>query len=258
MDKLQWFKFTPSDWMMGKIQRCPEVTQARFLRLCCLYWNKECKLSIEDAIIEIDKEHFETLKNKKIISVNSTHFSISFLDEQYLEIDEKAKNRSESGIIGNLKRWHPDIYSKFELKKISLKEAIELSKSIATQSLPDSTPIAKQSQNIADKSREDKDNNNMSTLVDISFDFDAYIKAINDAFGKNHRVVTPKLRRQMTALLKTGLTKEDIMTAIENCKNSEFHKKENYRHCTPEFFSRIDKVDYWSDVTETKKQKIQL
>ena len=65
MDKLQWFKFTPSDWMMGKIQRCPEITQARFMRLCCLYWNKECLLSIEDAEIEIDKEHLDILIAKK-------------------------------------------------------------------------------------------------------------------------------------------------------------------------------------------------
>jgi hypothetical protein len=156
MDKLQWFKFTPSDWMMGKIQRCPEVTQARFLRLCCLYWNKECEISIDDAIIEIDKEHFDILKSKKIISVNDTHFNISFLDEQFLEINENAKSKSNNGIIGNLKRWHPTIYSKFESKEISLNEAIKQSQSIASQSLPDSNPIAKQSQSIADKNREDK------------------------------------------------------------------------------------------------------
>jgi len=69
MDKLQWFKFAPSDWMMGKIQRCPEVTQARFLRLSCLYWNKECNLSYEDAEIEIDQEHLDVLIKKKIIKV---------------------------------------------------------------------------------------------------------------------------------------------------------------------------------------------
>ena len=146
MDKLQWFKFTPSDWMMGKIQRCPEVTQARFMRLCCLYWNKECNLSIEDAEIEIDKEHFDILIAKKIISKNETYFNISFLDEQFLEIQESSNDKSKSGIIGNLKRWHLAIYNDYEAKKISLEKAIELSKVIADQSHPDSTPIADQSQ----------------------------------------------------------------------------------------------------------------
>jgi hypothetical protein len=156
MDKLQWFKFTPSDWMMGKIQRCPEVTQARFMRLCCLYWNKDCNLSIDDAEIEIDKEHFDILVSKKIISKNETYFNISFLDEQFLEIQESSNDKSKSGIIGNLKRWHLAIYNDYKAKKISLEKAIELSKVIADQSHPDSTPIADQSQNIAEKIREDK------------------------------------------------------------------------------------------------------
>lgn len=156
MDKLQWFKFTPSDWMMGKIQRCPEITQARFMRLCCLYWNKDCNLSIEDAEIEIDKEHFDILVSKKIISKNETHFNISFLDEQYLEIEDNTKDKSRSGIIGNLKRWHPSIYNEFKDKKISLEDAVNKSKIIADLSHPDSTPIAPQSQNIAEKKREEK------------------------------------------------------------------------------------------------------
>ena len=61
MDKLQWFKFRPSDWMMGKIMRCDEITQARYMRLVCLYWNKGCDLSYEDAEIEIDKKHLNKM-----------------------------------------------------------------------------------------------------------------------------------------------------------------------------------------------------
>jgi len=156
MEKLQWFKFTPSDWMMGKIQRCPDITQARFLRLCCLYWNKECELSKEDAIIEIDKEHFDCLESKKIISCIDNVINISFLDEQFLEIQEVKDGKSKSGLIGNLKRWHPAIYAKFKSKKISLEDAIKESQTVAKQSHTDSTPIADQSQNIADKKREDK------------------------------------------------------------------------------------------------------
>jgi len=158
MDKLQWFKFTPSDWFMGKIQRCSEITQARFLRLCCLYWNKECNLSIEDATIEIDKEHLDILISKKIISVNNAHLNISFLDEQFLEIQDNTTNKSTSGIIGNLKRWHPSIYADFSSKKINLETAIKLSKTIANQSHTDSTPIADQSQANRETSqtREDK------------------------------------------------------------------------------------------------------
>lgn len=153
MEKLQWFKFNPTDWVMGKIQRCPEITQARFMRLICLYWNKECKLLIEDAEIEIDKEHLDILINKKIILTNDTFLNISFLDEQFYEIETNQKDKSKSGVIGNLKRWHLDIYNKFMNKEISLEQAIEQSKVIAHLSHTDCTPIATQSQNIAEKRR---------------------------------------------------------------------------------------------------------
>ena len=101
MDKLQWFKFTPSDWMMGKIQRCPEITQARFLRLCCLYWNKESNLLRDDAIIEIDQEHYDVLLSKKIITDDGAHVSIQFLDEQLEDIAETSKGKSKAAKI----RW---------------------------------------------------------------------------------------------------------------------------------------------------------
>jgi hypothetical protein len=156
MEKLQWFKFTPTDWIMGRIQRCPEVTQARFMRLCCLYWNKECKMLIEDAEIEIDIEHLDILISKKIILTDNFYINISFLDEQLFEIEDNVKDKRTSGLIGNLKRWHIDIYNKFMNKEITLEQAIDMSKTIAPLSHPDGTPIAPPSQNIADKIREEE------------------------------------------------------------------------------------------------------
>jgi hypothetical protein len=102
MDKLHWFKFTPTDWVMGKIQRCPEITQARFMRLICLYWNKECVLSYEDAEIEIDKEHLDILISKKIIKLNENFVSIEFLNEQLVDISETSQKRRDAV----LKRWN--------------------------------------------------------------------------------------------------------------------------------------------------------
>jgi hypothetical protein len=101
MDKLQWFKFSPTDWIMGKIQRCPEITQARFMRLICLYWNKECVLSYEDAEIEIDKEHLDILILKKIIKIEDNLLIIEFLNEQLGSISETSEKRREAV----LKRW---------------------------------------------------------------------------------------------------------------------------------------------------------
>lgn len=101
MDKLPWFKFLPTDWIMGKIQRCPEVTQARFMRLICLYWNKECILTLEDAEIEIDKEHLDILIGKKIIKLVDNFISIEFLNEQLESISETSQKRRDAVLL----RW---------------------------------------------------------------------------------------------------------------------------------------------------------
>lgn len=165
MEKLQWFKFNPTDWVMGKIQRCPEVTQARYLRLVCLYWNKEGVLSYEDAEIEIDKEHLDILIAKKVIKVEDEFISINFLKEQLTDIKVDKSDKSQSGQIGNLKRWHRNLYDKFVKNEITLNQAVEQSK----LSHPDSTPIDTPSQNIADKRREEE----------IREDKSIYIKPFN-------------------------------------------------------------------------------
>lgn len=161
MDKLQWFKFSPIDWSMGKIQRCPEETQSRFMRLCCLYWNKECILSKVDAEIEIDEEHLESLIKKRVVKVDGLSIRIDFLNEQFTEIKGSAEEKSILGQKGNLKRWKPDLYAKYESGELSLTDAL----SIANESLPDSNPIDTQSQIIADKTRKEKSREDNKDLL---------------------------------------------------------------------------------------------
>jgi hypothetical protein len=101
MEKLQWFKFSYADWRMGKIQRCSEITQARFINLCCLYWSKDAVLTYEDAEIEIEKEHLDILIGKKIIKLEDCLIKIEFLDEQIENIAETSNKRRDAV----LKRW---------------------------------------------------------------------------------------------------------------------------------------------------------
>lgn len=96
MDKLQWFKFNPTDWIMGKIQRCPDITQARFMRLICVYWNKGCVLSVEDSEVEIDKEHLDILISKKVLKQEKGFIKIDFLDEQIDKINDISQKARES------------------------------------------------------------------------------------------------------------------------------------------------------------------
>lgn len=95
MDNLQWFKFSPSHWFMGRIQRCSEQAQARFIRLVCVYWQKECVLSIEDAKIELGNE-YQSVLDFKIIEEVEGFVKIKFLDQQFEECLELGNKRSKA------------------------------------------------------------------------------------------------------------------------------------------------------------------
>ena len=48
-------------------------------------------------------------------------------------------------------------------------------------------------------------------------------------------------------------SKDQIMDAINNCKINDYHKENNYQYCTPEFFSRAETLDKYSNVTKQNK-----
>jgi hypothetical protein len=96
MDNLQWFKFSPADWMMGRIQRQTPQVQVDFLRLCCKYWQKDGDLSIEDAEIEA-MDSYDVLVKYKIIKEENDVITIAFLDEQFDSVEDKRKQASKAG-----------------------------------------------------------------------------------------------------------------------------------------------------------------
>lgn len=101
MEKMQWFKFSISEWKMGKIQRCTPEAKSSFMELCCLYWINETKLSIEDAIIECDEHNYQNLLSKKVIKEIDGFIKIYFLDEQFEYVLDKSEKARESV----KKRW---------------------------------------------------------------------------------------------------------------------------------------------------------
>lgn len=246
MDKLQWFKFSPSSWMMGRIQRCSEIAQARFLRLCCTYWNHRCELEIEEAEIELGEDNFRELLKLKIIKTDGDYLSIDFLDEQFGDIDEVSGKRSEQGLIGNLKRWHKPIYDKFMNGEIDLQTAL----SIAKGSPPDRTPIAKGSQNIADKTREDKRREDKSDKFILWFN-----KSMKELRGSGRFKLTNKVKRQFNARVKEGYSDAQFMSAFEAISKDGFHSEKNYQYLTPEFLTRADQLEKWSNAEPVKLEE---
>lgn len=200
MEKLQWFKFSPTDWKMGKIQRLPAETQIRFISLLCLYWNKDCVMSYDDAEVEIDKEHLDLLVSKRVIKVDDGSVVIEFLNEQFVEVSSTINNKSTSGKVGNLKRWHPAIYKQYISGKINLEQALN----IAHPSHTDSEPIADQSQNIAEEKREEDIRKELDKKLLTEIDISDVELGLVDHF---------KIAKEFQRLFIENLTERNISTS---------------------------------------------
>jgi uncharacterized phage protein (TIGR02220 family) len=75
------------------------------------------------------------------------------------------------------------------------------------------------------------------------FNFDSLLIFINKETGKNFRLINKDIRQKFNARLKDKYTKEDVKNAITNACKDGFHKENNLKHLTPEFFSRAKTLD---------------
>ena len=58
--------------------------------------------------------------------------------------------------------------------------------------------------------------------------------------------------RQFNARLKEKFTAAEMLTAYQNAIKDEFHIKNNFKHLTPEFFTRADKINKFLNLTNLK------
>lgn len=91
---------------------------------------------------------------------------------------------------------------------------------------------------------------------DRSVNWDALLLQFNSITGKKLKVVCDKSKRQINARLKEGYSKLDIVNAITNCFNDDYHK-ENPKYLTLEFISRPDKMQKYAQEIKKAKPKQQ-
>lgn len=108
-----------------------------------------------------------------------------------------------------------------------------------------------------------KDNNSADVKTSTpSIDFDKLLNFINKHTQREGRskfkIINQSVKNSYKARLKEGYTNEDIGNAIKNAANDPFHKENNYRHLTPKFFSRSDKIDLHGFKTNATKSKISI
>ena len=91
-----------------------------------------------------------------------------------------------------------------------------------------------------DKQRATTNNITIKQKEIIDIDWEKLLNQFNDITGKKIRKVSDKAKRQFTARIKDGYSKQEILNAIQNCYNNSWHK-ENPHILTLEFISREDK-----------------
>jgi len=80
--------------------------------------------------------------------------------------------------------------------------------------------------------------------------FDILLNYINEKTNRSFRTINKNVQAKYKARLKDGYTKKDIQTAIDNAVKTDYHKEKGFKYLTPEFFSRADKIDLYSQTTE--------
>lgn len=82
--------------------------------------------------------------------------------------------------------------------------------------------------------------------------FAEYILQLNFTLGKNYRQVNEGAYSKFKARMKEGFTLDDFFKAIKNASVDQFHRDNGYKHITPEFLCRHDKLEKFLNAESSK------
>lgn len=192
---------------------------------------------------------FEDLKLAKEFFDNKKHYAewIYAVTEYYQGNEIEIKTKIVSKYFNNYKKTMDFIIKSKEFGKKGKDKATE-NKEVNTETLtgvlelPLEEPLQLNSNN-KDISSNNKEETKPPAPKGEMIDFDILLETLNKIFGKEFRVVNKTVREKYKALLKQGYTKANIHTAMLNCKNDEFHKKNNWKYCNIAYFARPNTID---------------
>ena len=168
-----------------------------------------------------------------------------------------------------LTAWKPiELQLKRDLKKfeevkekrsIAGKRSAELrALKINEQSEANSTSVESVEQTPTNPTDNDNDNDNVTVNDNVinnnTINFDKLLLFLNSKTKRNFKIINEATKKKYRARIKDGYTSKDIANAIENAVNSEYHKENNFTYLTPEFFSRAETLDKYSNVNNKPKE----
>jgi uncharacterized phage protein (TIGR02220 family) len=157
----------------------------------------------------------------------------------FFKVHEYSKNQFSSNII--------ELTFKVKAHTKALDKALSKHSTKQSQSTARSTvSIDKQ----ITSNNEPLNKEQVDSTTAKAIDFDNLLLFINKTFGREFKTISKAVREKYKARIKEGYTSENIREAMLNCKKNPHHIESNYRYCTPEFFSRSDKLDLYSSINE--------
>ncbi len=99
---------------------------------------------------------------------------------------------------------------------------------------------------------------NLKIIDTDKIDFEKLKDFINQKTGRDFKLVNKQVQGKYLARLKEGYSKQDILDAVSNAVKNDYHKENNFKYLTLEFFSRSETLDKYSNTKkESEKPKPQ-
>lgn len=103
--ELPYFKFFPTEYLLGNITLQDYRAQGVFINICALYWQKECRLTkatLEQRFSDATSD-LKFLFDAGILKEKGGNIIIDFLNEQWKELNFRHIRAVENGKKGGLK-----------------------------------------------------------------------------------------------------------------------------------------------------------
>ena len=139
------------------------------------------------------------------------------LKRDLVKYEETKEKRSEAGKAGANKRWQTIANDSKRINDIA--------------KIADNVNV---NDNVIDNNKE-------------HIDFQALLEVINFSFSRKFEMINEVTQKKFNKLLKDGYKKQNILFAIKNCANDTFHKENNYKYCTPDYFARPKTIDMYGN-----------
>ena len=109
--KLDWFKFSATDWLSGSVQLLSDGEKGTFIDLIAMIWKGQGSIEVNNILyrkLRIDSatacERIESYCDLGILVMRDNELSMKFLDEQIEDIKSTSKKNSDNA----KKRWDKD------------------------------------------------------------------------------------------------------------------------------------------------------